>query len=169
MPTVNRSGMGPIILAVRNRLAAENVMPLQAIKIWARGHRECPALQTKRDILLRPGPLQPYPGWQEGSGRVATGIIRSLDVVARISLAVDSSDTDKARYASALGLEDLTDDIADVLCEPWFPSDNDGNHLTIEPLLLLPSSAPSDDPSDVTWAYDTVTFRVSYMLPLRQD
>lgn len=168
MATIIESGFGPIILAVKERLVDELEIDATAVKIAARLPREIPRLNGDRDIILKVGNFIHQQHVYQGAGRHVIRLTRWFDMVCRTRNYLDERQTDESWLTdtvSSLGFFQWEEAAFLALCG-FFPTDEDGNHLTVHELRVFDGETPDKDQIAREWGGAAVRFECDYLLLL---
>jgi hypothetical protein len=162
-PQVLASSAATIVPVVKAMIVAATGIDSSSVKVCRR--KKIPPFGGGPDILLRLSSPRPLPEWFSGSGRYAHVIYRVLEVVPRVRLQVDMSDRDDTWLLdSTKGLIPLEDVIVNAL-QGQFPVDGNGNHLTIQGMILVEGERPEDNGPDPAWGQSTIPFGLFYEQP----
>lgn len=164
-PTVLRSSFRDILSDVRTHLVEQTGLDDHLVRVIAREALP-PEFLGSQHIILRPRNPEPQQEWVEGAGRVATVIRRNLAVILRTPGLRDQSDQDTHWLSDATdGHFVLEEAIVDAL-QMYFPDSDNQDHLVIEPMRLVPSTAPSKEYPQ--WGITDLEFSILYSLSLDQ-
>jgi hypothetical protein len=162
MATIARTNFGAVLNACMNRIAAAAGLERQLVYAGRRGR--IPKFQGDRDVVVIPSGPTPDGDWNDGHDYVAPLLRRVINCLVRSRLGTDPSeradnwfmDPDRGHFAleeAVLGALHL-----------FQPVSSGGDHLTIEPLHLVPSTyQPDKDQPDSQWGQTILGFECAYI------
>lgn len=153
-----------VLLAIRDRIV--DTAAVQANKIGIVARDEPIKSNAEKLVFLRPRRYTIGREEVDSAGRLATVMIRQLDVIINSRAALDKPNSDQVWLTDAggRGYFDLEEDVLNSLQE-FFPVDSDGNNLTIYPIRIFAGSQP-DIEKEPGWGAANATFEVAYMPPV---
>lgn len=169
--TVLRSKVSDIVDAVRQQLAAWGALglPVERILVWA-GRDLPPHTQAEQDLVLKPRGMQPDRPITDAAGRVDFRVRRRLSVIVRTRSVVDDADRSQEWLEDPnAGHFAFEEAVVDALHD-FFPADDAGNLLTIEPVKFVGSGDPEQETkAEPGWGQSQLDFELFYELPLDQS
>jgi hypothetical protein len=170
LPTARRTPLAPILSAVQARLALVTGLPAERVALL--GRRQGPPHFTgDQDLWVRPGPPSPDGRQSDATGRLALLVRRQLVVAARTRLALDPSDRDDLLLLDpTYGHLAFEEQVLDALHDFHPEAAGSRDTLLWEPMRLLPSASPEDDPAPAgpQWEETRLAFEAAYLAPLTQ-
>lgn len=158
-----RTSIREILLAVKQRLVAKEVLPSGLIKILA-SRNTVPKIQAEQMLFLRPGGRITGRKQNDGEGRIAAKIYRRLEIVVVNRVSLDAVDEDEIFLTNATQGIFVPDEDCEEALDLFWPTDSDNNVLTFEPMRSLSASAVKKD-FKPGWGDEILLYEVGYLAP----
>lgn len=167
MPTVLRTRLDVILLAVRQRLINELGWPPERVIVAKRDVLPFNA-QADQYCIIQPRSQVTEQPIVQGAGRVDTRVTRRVAVIVRTRLSLDESDRDLAWLTDATYGHLRTEHAVLNALQMYQPT-RGADWLACEPLRLVPVSQPEQDREQPEWGQSVAEFEVTYVLDLDQS